>query len=122
MKLGKNAIIWIVIFMVMTALFSFADHSQLTLNSEQIAFSEFMNKVKEKQVLNVSISGSEVSGVTADGKRFVTYAPYSPSMVDTLLENNVRVDAKPKDTSSDTLWSIIISWFPMILLIGVWIF
>lgn len=122
MKLGKNAVIWIVIFVVLTALFSFADRSKLALNSEQIAFSEFMNKVKEKRVMNVSISGSEVSGVTTEGKRFITYAPYSPSMVDTLLENNVRVDAKPKDTSGDTLWSIIISWFPMVLLIGVWIF
>jgi len=73
-------------------------------------------------VANVSISGGEISGTTTDGRKFVTYAPYNPTTVDTLLENNVKVEAQPKDTSGDTFWSILISWFPMILLIGVWIF
>ena len=77
-------------------------------------FSDFMNNVKDKRVVNVSISGAEISGVTTDGHNFTTYAPYSPTTVDTLLENNVKVEARPQDTSEDTLWNIIISWFPMV--------
>lgn len=122
MKFGKNALIWVVILLVLTAFFSMSEKRTMRASAEDVAFSEFMNNVKEKRVSNVSISGSEISGMTTDGKKFVTYAPYSPTTVDTLLENNVKIDAKPQDTSGDTLWSIIISWFPMILLVGVWIF
>ncbi|MBP5215222.1 MAG: ATP-dependent zinc metalloprotease FtsH [Alphaproteobacteria bacterium] len=122
MKFGKNALIWIVAFVVLTSVFSYMENKKISAGYEKVAFSEFMNKVKEKQVANVSISGAEISGVTTDGNRFMTYAPYSPTTVDTLLENNVRIDAHPQDTSGETFWSILISWFPMILLIGVWVF
>ena len=61
------------------------------------------------------------TGITADGKRFSTYAPTDPWLVSDLLKNNVVVDAKPKEQQS-LLMSIFISWFPMILLVGVWIF
>ena len=122
MKFGKNALIWIIAFVALTAIFSYSENKNFASNSEKLAFSDFMNKVKDKHVANVSISGGEISGTTTDGRKFVTYAPYNPTTVDTLLENNVKVEAQPKDTSGDTFWSILISWFPMILLIGVWIF
>ena len=122
MKFGKNALIWIIAFVVLTAIFSYSENKNFASNNEKLAFSDFMNKVKDKHVANVSISGGEISGTTTDGRKFVTYAPYNPTTVDTLLENNVKVEAQPKDTSGDTFWSILISWFPMILLIGVWIF
>jgi len=122
MKFGKNALIWIIAFVVLTAIFSYSENKNFAADYEKLAFSDFMDKVKEKHIANVSISGGEISGSTTDGRKFVTYAPYSPTTVDTLLENDVKVEAKPKDTSGDTFWSILISWFPMILLIGVWIF
>ena len=122
MKFKKNLIIWAAAFVVLTILFSYVDSRQLRGNYENIAFSEFMAKVKDKQVLSVVVSGSDISGVTSDGRHFTTIAPYSPSTVDTLVENGVKVEAQHHDTSGDTFWSIIISWFPMILLIGVWIF
>lgn len=124
MKLGKNVIVWIVVFVVLTILFSYQDMKSVGISgaTEQIAFSEFMNKVKDKHVAQVTITGPEIYGTTTDGRKFSTIAPYSPTTVDTLIENNVKVDARPKDTSGDTLWSVIISWFPMILLVGVWIF
>lgn len=121
MKL-KNALVWIVAFVVLTSVFSYVENKNFSASYEKVAFSEFMNKVKEKHVADVSISGSEITGVTTDGTKFVTYAPYSPTTVDTLLENNVKIDARPQDTSGETFWSILISWFPMILLIGVWVF
>ena len=122
MKFGKNALIWVIILLVLTAIFGMSENKTMRSGAEDMAFSEFMNNVKEKRVSNVSISGGEISGMTTDGKKFTTYAPYSPTTVDTLLENDVKIDAKPQDTSGETLWSIIISWFPMILLVGVWIF
>lgn len=122
MKFGKNAFIWVIAFLVLTAVFSYFENNSLAQNHEKIAFSEFMAHVKDKRVADVSISGSEISGVTTDGRQFITYAPYSPSTVDTLLENGVKVDAHPQDTTGETFWSVFISWFPMILLVGVWIF
>ena len=122
MKFSKNAIIWILVFIGLTAFFGIAENKTSAIDSEKILFSDFMDEVKSKRVSNVAISGSEISGMTTDGKRFVTYAPYSPTTVDTLLENNVKIEARPQDTSGETFWSIIISWFPMLLLVGVWIF
>ena len=123
MKFNKSTIIWVGIFIVLALFFSYTDNKGIGISgSEPIAFSDFMNKVKDKHVANVMITGPEIYGVTTDGKKFTTVAPYSPTTVDTLIENNVKVEARPKDTSGDTFWSIFISWFPMILLVGVWIF
>ncbi len=123
MKLGKSAIIWIAVFVILTVIFGYADKQNIGMSgSEQIAFSDFMNKVKDKHVADVTITGPEIYGVTTDGRKFTTVAPYSPTTIDTLIENNVKVEARPKDTSGDTFWSIFVSWFPMILLVGVWIF
>ena len=122
MKFGKSALIWILIFIGLTAFFSMAENKSLHPDTEKVMFSDFMDNVKDKRVTNVTISGSEISGMTTDGKKFVTYAPYSPTTVDTLLENNVKVEAKPQDTAGETFWSIVISWFPMLLLVGVWVF
>ena len=122
MKFGKSALIWILAFIALTSVFSYSENKNFATNYDKLAFSDFMNKVKDKHVADVSISGGEISGTTTDGRKFVTYAPYSPTTVDTLLENDVKIEAQPKDTSGDTFWSILISWFPMILLIGVWVF
>lgn len=122
MKLGKNVVVWLIAFVVLSTVMSFFENRNFASNHENLAFSDFMNEVKSKRIASVTMSGAEIYSMTNDGKKYVTYAPYSPSTVDTLLENNVKVEAKPQDTSGDTLWSIIISWFPMILLVGVWIF
>ncbi|MBR6356079.1 MAG: ATP-dependent metallopeptidase FtsH/Yme1/Tma family protein, partial [Alphaproteobacteria bacterium] len=122
MKFGKSALVWVIILLVLTAVFSAAENQTVAADTDKVAFSDFMNNVKSKRVVDVSISGGEITGQTTDGKKFVTYAPYSPTMVDTLLENNVKIDAKPMDTSGETFWSVFFSWFPMLLLAGVWIF
>ena len=122
MRFGKNAIIWLLAFVALSVVMSFMENKTFSSNYENLAFSDFMNEVKGKRIASVTMSGAEVYSVATDGKKYITYTPYSPTTVDTLLANNVKVDALPKDTSGDTFWSIIISWFPMILLIGVWIF
>ena len=122
MRFGKNAVIWLLAFVALSVVMSFMENKTFSSNYENLAFSDFMNEVKDKRIASVTMSGAEVYSVATDGKKYITYTPYSPTTVDTLLANNVKVDALPKDTSGDTFWSIIISWFPMILLIGVWIF
>lgn len=122
MRFGKNAIIWLLAFVVLSMMMSFVENKNFSSNYEKLAFSDFMNEVKGKRISSVTISGAEVYSVANDGKKYVTYTPYSPTTIDTLLENDVKIDAKPQDTSGETFWSIVISWFPMILLVGVWIF
>ena len=122
MRFGKNAVIWLLAFVALSVVMSFMENKTFSSNYENLAFSDFMNEGKGKRIASVTMSGAEVYSVATDGKKYITYTPYSPTTVDTLLANNVKVDALPKDTSGDTFWSIIISWFPMILLIGVWIF
>ena len=81
-----------------------------------------MNQAENNRIAEVTVSGPDVYGTYTDGGKFYTYTPYDPTMIETLRKNNVVVNAKPEDTSANTFWGIVISWFPMILLIGVWIF
>ena len=91
-------------------------------NGETLAFSDFMNMAETQKVSEVLIEGADITGTLTDGKKFYTYSPYDPSMVETLRKNGVKVEARPEDTSSSTFWGVVVSWFPMILLIGVWIY
>src|SRR5690606_8991596 len=88
----------------------------------EIAYSRFLSDVDSGNVSEVVIQGEKVSGIYTDGRRFQTIAPQDPSLVDTLKRNNVSIAAKPADDGSPSLFGILISWFPMLLLIAVWIF
>lgn len=122
MKLGRNFLIWALIFLVAIPLLGSFSNSQRRASMENMAFSDFMNSAENKQISEVTISGADVYGKMTDGRGFYTYAPNDPSMIETLRQNDVRVVAKPIDTSGSTFWGIVISWFPMLLLVGVWIF
>jgi cell division protease FtsH len=88
---------------------------------QEIDFSTFLQAVESGNVRKVSIQGNNLSGEYADGVIFKTFAPDYPDLVKVLRETGVRIEAKPRHESP--LWqSILVSWFPMILLIGVWIF
>src|SRR5690606_30523721 len=80
-----------------------------------------IDEVKQGRIAKVTIDGHVLRGVTNDGKKFTTYAPSDPWLVSDLLKNDVTVEAKP-DEEPSLLMNIFVSWFPMILLIGVWIF
>ena len=122
MKFGRNFLIWVLIFFVLTSFLSTMGTKQQRANMETLAFSDFMNEAENKRIVEVTVSGPDVYGTTTDGREFYTYAPNDPSMIETLRQNDVRVTAKPVDTSGSTFWGIVISWFPMLLLVGVWIF
>jgi cell division protease FtsH len=87
----------------------------------QVDYSQFIEEVKSGQVAKVTLEGNVLRGVRGDGARFTTYAPSDPWLVSDLLKAGVVVEAKPPEEPS-MLMSIFISWFPMILLIGVWVF
>lgn len=115
----RSIALWIAIGLIMMTIFN--QFSGSTRFENKLVYSQFMAEVKSGNIAKVEIDDNNLTGITADGKRFSTYAPTDPWLVSDLLKNNVVVDAKPKEQQS-LLMSIFISWFPMILLVGVWIF
>lgn len=87
-----------------------------------MAFSDFMTSVNAGEVRDVTIQGQNIIGHFRDGRSFQTYAPDDPTLVQTLTQQGIHISAMPGDENSPTLFSILVSWFPMLLLIGVWIF
>ena len=122
MGMGKNVLVWIAVFVIVSFASAMFSGDMSKASAEKLAFSEFMDKVENKQVSEVTISGASINGVATNGTRFYTYAPYDPTMVENLRKNDVKVNATPEDTTGDNLWGMFISWFPMLLLIGVWVF
>jgi cell division protease FtsH len=122
MKLGKNAVIWLLAFIFLSIAMSYFEQNRAGGQFSELPFSEFMNEVEGKKIAKVVISGSEIHGETTSGSKFFTYAPQSPNMVDKLLENGVKIEARPEVNSENSFLGMIISWLPMIVLIGIWIF
>lgn len=118
-NLFKNVAVWLVIALILMTVFNQFGPRQTT--QAQVEYSQFIEEVRQGQVAKVTIEGQVLKGVRADGRRFTTYAPSDPWLVSDLLKNGVVVEAKPEEQPS-MLMSIFISWFPMLLLIGVWIF
>jgi len=117
----KNIAIWLVIALVLMTVFNQFGNRQA--GASVIPYSQFMDEVKQGHVTSAVIEGRTVRWQTTDGRRNVTYYPGTGDlwMVSDLLKNGVKVDAKPEEEPS-LLVNILISWFPMLLLIGVWIF
>ena len=117
--LYKNLALWLVISLMMVLLFNFFNRPDP--GSEKLPYSEFLTAVEKGQVTSVEIQGKEVRGWSSDGKRFRTYSPDDPKLITDLRAKDVKITVKPED---DSPWymSILVSWFPMLLLIGIWIF
>ena len=116
----KNLALWLVIGLILIALFN-VFNKPLTPQSE-VVFSEFMNEVENGQITEVMIQGDSISGKYADGRSFQTMAPpKDPDLIRTLRGKGVRIVVVPPEQTSWYM-SILISWFPMILLLGIWIF
>ena len=119
----KNLIMWVIIVLLSVGLFNmFQDPKKINLEKNSLAFSSFLNEVDAGRVVEVQIQGNNISGVLADGKTFTTYSPNYPELVDKLSENGVSIAATPLEDKMPSLLGILLSWFPMLLLIGVWIF
>jgi cell division protease FtsH len=115
----KNIAVWLVIALVLMMVFNHFGTRQAV--QAQMEYSQFIEEVKQGHIAKVTIEGHVLKGVKTDGKRFTSYAPSDPWMVSDLLKNGVIIEAKPEEEPS-FLMNIFVSWFPMLLLIGVWIF
>lgn len=89
---------------------------------KSLAFSDFLVALDSGQVSDVTIQGRTIDGSYTDGERFSTYSPDYPGLVDRLQEKGVRVRAEPIDNSLNSFLGILLGWFPILLLIGIWIF
>ena len=121
MNFSKNLALWIIIGLLILALFNLFQGSAQRTDLNELAFSEFLNRVESGDVKGVTIKGNQIYGQYQSGGAFRTYAPDDPQLVERLKNQNVQIRAEPLDDGPG-LWNILISWFPMLLLIGVWIF
>ena len=117
-NLLKNIGIWLVIGLVVLTVVKQFDRQT---TRDTVSYTEFMDRAKGGSVESASVEGRKIIWVGSDKKRNVTYAPGDIFMVGDLVKFGVKVEAKPEEEQS-FLAQIFISWFPMLLLIGVWIF
>jgi cell division protease FtsH len=115
----KNLSLWLVISLMMILLFNIFNKPKPV--QERLNYSDFITAVDAGKVKSVVISGNDLIGKYADGKEFRSYRPADATISDTLIEKKVEVSAKPEEEKF-SWFSIFISWFPLILLVGVWIF
>ncbi len=116
----KNVVLWVVVAVVLMSMFNnFGGRKSV---ESGMSYSQFLQSVREGKIKQVTIDGTVIRGLTGSGERFSTFSPPNdPHMVDDLLENHVDIKVDPPETES-FLTQILISWFPMLLLIGVWVF
>ncbi len=113
----KNLALWLVISLMMVMLFQI--FKQPDRSSASVGYSDFLSMVESGSVSNVTIQGDNISGMSAQGP-FKTYTPKDPEMIGLLRSKGVKISVKPKEDSS--WFQVLLSWVPMLLLIGVWIF
>ena len=121
-KFGRNLALWVIIGLLLVALFNLFQQPSSRTGQIGIPFSDFIAEVEKGQVSEVTIQGQDISGIYTDGRDFQTFAPEDPSLVARLTKRGVVIKALPTEDGSPSLFQILISWFPMLLLIGVWIF
>ena len=118
--MAKNIVLWVIIAVVLMTVFN--SFTAPKTGAPQISYSKFLEQVDRKNVASVTIyKDGRVDGVMTSGSRFATESPNDPGMVGDLLKAGVEIRAKPPEQPS-ILWQILINWFPLFILIGLWIF
>jgi cell division protease FtsH len=117
----KSVAVWMVVALVLMTVFNQFNTRQQQTTQSQLDYSQFLDQVKQGHISKVVIEGRKLKATTSDGKQIISYAPSDLWMVSDLLKNGVNVQAKPEEEPS-FLMNIFVSWFPMILLIAVWVF
>jgi len=118
----KNLMMWGVIVLLVAGLFNLFQKPNTQINSSQIPFSDFLNNLEDGRIVQVNIKGNNIEGILSDGTSFKTYAPNDPNLVEKLSSKGVNITATPIEDKMPSLLGILLSWFPMLLLIGVWVF
>ncbi|MCG8377925.1 MAG: ATP-dependent metallopeptidase FtsH/Yme1/Tma family protein, partial [Proteobacteria bacterium] len=118
--MAKNLVLWVIIALVLMMVFKNFGNPAL---SGEVNYSQFIADVKTGRVVSVSIEGNSITGRYSDGNRFTTYSPETSNdaLIGTLLENNVEI--KGMEPNRNSFWAhALISWFPILLLLGIWIY
>ena len=119
----RNLVLWGIIAVLLIALFNLFQTPQQRSAAREIPYSQFIQEVDSGRVKSVTISGERITGTYGDnGSGFQTYAPKDNNLVPRLEERNITINARPESESSGSLTSAILSWLPMIIILGVWIF
>ena len=119
----KNLAMWAIIVFLTIGLYNMFKNPQASLNNkEKVNFSTFLTEVDNGRVVQVEIKGNNIDGILSDGTKFSTYAPNDPNLIQKLSDKGVSISAAPLDEKMPSLFGVLLSWFPMLLLIAVWIF
>jgi cell division protease FtsH len=119
---SRNLALWVIIALLVMALFNLFQGPSSRGGATDIPYSEFLNQVNRGAVRDVQMQGHHVTGTYQEGQHFSTQTPHDPTLVPFLREKGVGITVRPPEDNNATLMNVLISWFPMLLLIGVWIF
>jgi cell division protease FtsH len=118
----RNFALWVIIVLLLLALFTLFQNPGQRASSQDIAFSQLLSEVDRGNVRDVVIQGPDIHGTFTNGSSFQTYAPNDPTLVKRLYDSKVQITAKAPGDNVPWFVSLLVSWLPFIALIGVWIF
>src|SRR5262249_14808417 len=118
----RNFALWVIIVLLLLALFTLFQNPGQRMQAQEISFSQLLTEVDQGRVKEVVIQGPEIHGTFTDGRQFQTYAPNDPTLIQRLYNKGVVITARPQQ--NDVLWcvSLLIAWPPLIALLRVRIF
>src|SRR5262245_53500539 len=118
----RNFAIWVFIGLLLVALFNLFQSPGVQVRGNEISFSQLLSEVERGNVQDVTITSNQTSGHFSDGRTCQTDAPNDPNHIDKLNRKSVKITAKPSEENVPSLLGVLLSWFPMLLLIAVWVF
>ena len=118
----KNLAMWAIIVFLTIGLYNLFKNPQATNQQSSITFSQFLQEVDDGRVVQVNIQGNNIKGVLSDGNNFSTYSPNDPNLISKLTDKGVSISASATEDKMPSLLGVLLSWFPMLLLIAVWVF
>ncbi|MGM0423083.1 MAG: ATP-dependent zinc metalloprotease FtsH, partial [Pseudomonadota bacterium] len=122
-NLGRNLFVWFIIALLVIGLFNMMEQgNQYGAETQKMAYSEFVSNADDGNVQDVLIEGDEIRGKLNNGEAFTTFIPTGTDVVSRIEDKGVVITAEPDQSGQPTFFSVLLSWFPFLLLIGVWIF
>ena len=118
----RNILVWAILLVLLAALFNILQGPRPAAQTNEMTYTQFMDNVEAGRVSEVTIEGQSITGELSGGQAFRTEVPADARVTDALRENNVQITARAPSEGGMNLFGILLSWFPMLLLIGVWIF
>jgi cell division protease FtsH len=121
-NLARNIIIWLIFGAALVGLFNLFQSPTSGQKTNQLAYSDFVAEVEAQQIDEVLIDGRNLRGESKNGRVITSVMPEGTDIVAVLDKNDVRIVASPENTGMPSFLSLLLSWFPMLLFIGIWIF